>query len=181
MSEPSRLSPAHAWEISEYFVPSAVHPAVQLRMMHSKPKSFHGIHIYPEIHDAVLCLSRDPGLPPDSPRQEGYIDAQAHRLTCLFILVVIMQESFYSTGPDLTSSFTYKLPELNEFLYQRRPSWEDCPRRLHEILMGDHMLLSPPAREFITKLGDNMVYLNEDARRAMEKCLLNTLLWKRDD
>ncbi|PWY67971.1 hypothetical protein BO94DRAFT_305200 [Aspergillus sclerotioniger CBS 115572] len=180
MSEPSRLSsPAHAWEISEYFVPSAVHPAIQLRMVHNKPKSFHGIHIYPEVYDAVLFL-RNYTDHPDSPDQNGHLDVQGHKLICLFILVLIMQESLYSSEPELNHSFAYKLPELNNSLYQKRLSWVGSPQKLRELLMGDHTMLGPPTREFIVKLEQNVVYLNEDARGAIEKCLLNTLLWRHE-
>ncbi|PYI09351.1 hypothetical protein BO78DRAFT_44192 [Aspergillus sclerotiicarbonarius CBS 121057] len=181
MSEPSRLSsPAHAWEISEYFVPSAVHPAIQLRLVHNRPRSFQGIHMYPDILNTILSLS-DYSSPPNLSPKEEYFETQDHRLVCLLILVVILQESFYSLGPDLNHAFTDKLPALDECLRQHRASWEGSPQRLHEFLMGENLntLLNPPARGLITKLRENLVYLNDDARGAIGNCLLNALLWKR--
>ncbi|RAL00123.1 uncharacterized protein BO80DRAFT_357737 [Aspergillus ibericus CBS 121593] len=179
MSEPSRLSPsAHAWEISEYFVPSAVHPAIQLRFTHNKPKSFQGLHMYPTLHDTILFLGNDSSIPPPQGDSSG---AQDHRLICLLILVVILQETFYSLVPVLRHAFIDKLPALDEILRLHRASWEGSPQRLHDFLMGDHLksLINPPTRAFITKLSENLVYLNDEACGPIGKCLLNALLWQR--
>lgn len=96
---------------------------------------------------------------------------------------MIFQESLYSSSPELGRSFTDKLAVLNEALSKSKSIWKRSSHELYEFLMEDHfdLLLSHSARSFITKVAQNLVYLNEDAQAAVAKCLLNRVLWQSQD
>ncbi|OJI89117.1 hypothetical protein ASPTUDRAFT_50112 [Aspergillus tubingensis CBS 134.48] len=179
LAEPSRSSsPAHVWEISEYFVPATVHPAFELRLHQGNPKASQGLIAYPDIHETITFLASSSNLSADASP-----NVQDHTLLCLFILAVIFQESLYSSSPEFGHSFTDKLPVLNEALSKSKTIWKRSSQELYEFLMEDHfnLLLSPSARSFITKVAQNLVYLNESAQAAVAKCLLNKLLWQSQD
>ncbi|GLB04504.1 hypothetical protein AtubIFM57258_010472 [Aspergillus tubingensis] len=179
LAEPSRnSSPAHVWEISEYFVPATVHPAIELRLHQVNPKASQGLIAYPDIHETITFLASSSSLSADASP-----NVQDHTLLCLFILTVIFQESLYSSSPEFGHSFTDKLTVLNEALSKSKTIWKRSSQELYEFLMEDHfnLLLSPSARSFITKVAQNLVYLNESAQAAVAKCLLNKLLWQSQD
>ncbi|RAH61655.1 hypothetical protein BO85DRAFT_501041 [Aspergillus piperis CBS 112811] len=179
LAEPSRnSSPAHVWEITEYFVPATVHPAIELRLHQVNPKASQGLIAYPDIHETIIFLASSSNLTANASPH-----VQDHTLLCLFILAVIFQESLYSSSPELGRSFSAKLPVLNEALSKSKSIWKRSSQELYEFLMEDHfnLLLSPSARSFITKVAQNLVYLNESAQAAVAKCLLNKLLWQSQD
>ncbi|GCB24141.1 hypothetical protein AAWM_07026 [Aspergillus awamori] len=179
LAEPSRSSsPAHVWEISEYYFPATVHPAIELRLHQVDPKASQGLSTYPDIHETITFLASSSNL-----SLNASPNIQDRTLLCLFILAVIFQESLYSSSPELGRSFTDKLAVLNEALSKSKNIWKRSSHELYEFLMGDHLdlLLSPSARSFITKVAQNLVYLNEDAQAAVAKCLLNRVLWQSQD
>ncbi|GAT29851.1 similar to An03g05650 [Aspergillus luchuensis] len=176
LAEPSRnSSPAHVWEISEYFTPATVHPAIELRLHQVNPQASQGLIAYPDIHETITFLASFSNLSGNASP-----NVQDHTLLCLFVLAVIFQESLYSSSPEFGRSFTDKLPVLNEALSKSKSIWKRSSQELYEFLMEDHfnLLLSPSARSFITKVAQNLVYLNESAQAAVAKCLLNKLLWQ---
>ncbi|RDH26601.1 hypothetical protein BDQ94DRAFT_177396 [Aspergillus welwitschiae] len=175
LPEPSRRSSAaHVWEISEYFYPAAVHPAMELRLNQYKPRTFRSLQIYPDIHETVMFLAMPADVSTDASPS-----IQDHALLSLFILSVIVQESLYSLCPDFGHSFPDKLTVLNEALCKSKDTWRGCSQKLYEFLMENHFILrlSPSALSFIIKVAQNLIYLNEEARAAIKKCLLNRLLW----
>lgn len=175
LAEPSRYSSAaHVWEISEYFYPAAVHPAMELRLNQYKRRAFRSLRIYPDIHETVIFLA----IPADV-STDASPGIQDHALLCLFILSVIVQESLYSLCPDFGHSFPDKLTVLNEALCKSKGTWRGCSQKLYDFLMEDHSnpRLSPSALSFIIRVAQNLIYLNEEARAAIKKCLLNRLLW----
>ncbi|GLA63142.1 hypothetical protein AtubIFM55763_005641 [Aspergillus tubingensis] len=179
LAEPSRnSSPAHVWEISEYFTPATVHPAIELRLHQVNPEASQGLITYPDIHETITFLASFSNLSGNASP-----NVQDHTLLCLFVLAVIFQESLYSSSPEFGRSFTDKLPVLNEALSKSKSIWKRSSQELYEFLMEDHfnLLLSPSARSFITKVSQNLVYLNESAQAAVAKCLLNKLLWQSQD
>ncbi|PYH58527.1 uncharacterized protein BO96DRAFT_243938 [Aspergillus niger CBS 101883] len=179
LAEQSRSSsPAHGWEISEYFFPATVHPAIELRLHQVNPKASQGLSPYPDIHETITFLASSSNV-----SLNASPNVQDRTLLCLLILAVIFQESLYSSSPELGRYFTDKLAVLNEALSKSKNIWKRSSHELYEFLMGDHfdLLLSPSARSFITKVAQNLVYLNEDAQAAVAKCLLNRVLWQSQD
>ncbi|GKZ40042.1 hypothetical protein AbraIFM66950_002059 [Aspergillus brasiliensis] len=134
-----------------------------------------GLTVYPDIHETITFLAVSSNLSTnDSP------NVTDHAILSLLILSVIFQESLYASSPDLGRSFADKLPVLNEALSKSKDIWKRSSHDLYEFLMEDHSypLLSPSARNFITKVAQNLVYLNKEARAPIGKCLLNKLLWQ---
>ncbi|RDK39037.1 hypothetical protein M752DRAFT_338396 [Aspergillus phoenicis ATCC 13157] len=158
--------------------PATVHPAIELRLHQVNPKASQGLSPYPGIHETITFLASSSNL-----SLNASPNVQDRTLLCLFILAVIFQESLYSSSPELGRSFTDKLEVLNEALSKSKNIWKRSSHELYEFLMGDHfdLLLSPSARSFITKVAQNLVYLNEDAQAAVAKCLLNRVLWQSQD
>lgn len=189
MAAPSSSSDPsiYTWEFSEYFIPCAVHPTLQSIVDRYKPHVFEGLWKYPAIHTAVLDLYTSSGFAIDDSRQEKSSSTPDHGLKCLLFLSLVMQQSIYSsvfaftckTGTDW--SFTNDLAALDTFLHESSDRWRGSPQELCAFLFSDfsNHIQRLPGHDFTMKFTDILGQLSEDARRGIEKCLFNMLLWKK--
>lgn len=189
MAAPSSLSYplTHTWEFSEYFIPRAVHPTLESIVDRYKPHVFEGLWKYPAIYGAVLDLYSSSGFATDASQQDKSSNTPSHGLKCLFYFSLVMQQAIYSSvfvvtwkvGTDW--SFTNDLPALDMFLHESSDRWRGSPQVLCAFLFSDfsNHLQRSPGYDFIIKLTDILGQLSEDARKEIEKCLFNMLLWKK--
>jgi hypothetical protein len=140
-----------------------------------------GLASFPFINEAVLLLRYDFQLAiANDSRAQGVSTHDQDRLACLFAISVLMQESIsllYDSSPMApTRSNTLAILDmaLAESESIRKHSVENLRSVIFECVMasqpdGEHKV------NYIMELADVLSALSLDARRGVEKCLLNMI------
>ncbi|KAE8138544.1 hypothetical protein BDV38DRAFT_68069 [Aspergillus pseudotamarii] len=187
IADSSRCEPStHAWELSEHFTPTALHPTLQLTVDRHRSQVVESLQIYPAVYEATILLYNSFHQAPEPELLAEPSGVFRHRLKCLVFLGVIFQESIYSSisafggGVSLDHSFTNQLAALDESLSKHHHRWEGKVDMLYAILFGDFCDVNhrreTPEIDFVIRLSDGLGQLSQHARKAIGQCLLNMLL-----
>lgn len=145
-----------------------------------------GLSTYPSVYDAVRLIYLNFQLAAQNTAPDAVAPAsEFDRLFCLFSVAVMMQEGIPSThtnSSDLRDS-TNSLTRLDIDLMTSQWLWESSVRDLRTFL--HHHLVEFHADgfqkiDYITNMADVLNRLSIEARRGVEKCLINLLCRSKD-
>ncbi|KAK9243423.1 hypothetical protein V1506DRAFT_463005 [Lipomyces tetrasporus] len=146
-----------------------------------------GLAVYPAVHDAVLLLHFYFQLDAQTSMHEASCSTPEYdRLACLLFISVLLQESMSSsytstatppTSDSFSSPSSNSLAILDVSLQESRNMWEGSVGNMHLFLF--HHFVNLPNGSLKTKyamqMTDVLGHLSLEARRGVEKCLLNML------
>ncbi|KAB8238030.1 uncharacterized protein BDW43DRAFT_262897 [Aspergillus alliaceus] len=146
-----------------------------------------GLASYPALHDAVLLLRSNFYLANKIPSNHtSFLASDYDRLTCLFSICITMQESMsrspastVSPAPDIYNDMAL----LDVALSASREVWNTSVYSLRAFLHHHFVAYHPDGVakiDYVMKMTDVLGYLSLEARRGVEKCLLNMLCRARD-
>ncbi|KAK9320202.1 hypothetical protein V1517DRAFT_264826 [Lipomyces orientalis] len=157
---------------------------IQMLMRSSSQLYQHGLGGFRAVHDAVLqlhfyfqCDART------DVHEVGYATPEDDRLACLFLISVLLQGSLTSTAalPISPGSFSTRpnnsLAILDTSLHESRNLWEGSVGNLRSLLY-EHVITVPDGwmkAKYAMDITDILRHLSLEARRGVEKCLLNIL------
>lgn len=146
-----------------------------------------GLSFHTAVRDAALLLWADSKYHTyTSMHQPECTPAEFRRLACLFFISVLLQGSM-STHQSAVSPLAQQIPImspglddlllLDTFLDCTRPSWEGSVENLHTTLFHDFTSLpeGPQKMKYVLHMADVLRCMSDEARRGVEKCLLNML------
>jgi len=139
-----------------------------------------GLSIFPSLYDALLFVRRDFE---EQAQSICYSASDYERLTCLFSISVMVQESVSSTAPGRDPSSVNSLALLDASLDAARPSWESSITRLMEFLRNHFLNFYTDGAQkisYILQTVDVITHLSFEALRGVEKCLINMLCRSRN-
>ncbi|KAK9369429.1 hypothetical protein V1509DRAFT_563093 [Lipomyces kononenkoae] len=205
MAKPSWFdSSNHIWEISDALNPT-LSSIIDMHKIHclwlvsfiqdmrtlmrsSSKLHQYGLGEFRGVHDAVLLLyfyfQRDAQTYAND--EAGYATPEYDRLTCLFFISIVLQESMsspYTFLPVLSTpgssamSSGNSLAMLDASLNGSRTLWEGSVRNLH-LFLFDHLVNFPDGSlktTYAMQMTAILKNLSIEARRGVEKCLLNML------
>ncbi|KAK9235706.1 hypothetical protein V1525DRAFT_347776 [Lipomyces kononenkoae] len=154
---------------------------VQMLMRTSSQLHQHGLEGFRAVHDAVLLLHFH--FQDDDMHEVGYAGLEYHRLACLCLISVLLQESLTSTAAIPTSPGSFSTRSCNSLansdtlLHGSRNLWEGSVRNLHSLLF-EHVITFPNGwmkAKYAMEITDILRHLSLEARRGVERCLLNVL------
>ncbi|KAE8152652.1 hypothetical protein BDV25DRAFT_150810 [Aspergillus avenaceus] len=141
-----------------------------------------GLSSYPALYDAMLLLRSDFHLVSESPCYDhGFATADYDRLACLFSISITMQESISRATPTIASGALDVLNDLAVLdmdLAISRNLWECSVYSLRAFLHHHFMVHHPDGAakiDYVMKMTDVLGHLSVEARRGVERCLLNML------
>lgn len=145
-----------------------------------------GLAAYPSLYQVVLHL-RDEFQSSHSTASltHGTSSSDYDRLTCLFSICLMMQESISSRPIDAMSNpfWSSGLDILEEALLQSRGLWDFSLQNLRRFLYC-HLVESYPDGErkieYVRKMTEVLGQVSLEARIGVEKCLLNMLCRTKD-
>ncbi|KAK9370575.1 hypothetical protein V1509DRAFT_656850 [Lipomyces kononenkoae] len=203
MSKPSWFdSTDHIREISGHPFSNSVHPILApiidlhkvhclwlisfIQDMRTLTRSSSWLHQqgpggYHAVHDAALLLHFY--FQRDAQRymhEEGCGTPEYYRLECLFLISVLLQESRYSSYTSTTAlygSSNNSLAVLDMSLHESRKLWECSVGNLH-LFLFDRFINIPDISlkaTYAMQMTDVLKHMSIEARRGVEKCLLNML------
>ncbi|KAJ5104755.1 hypothetical protein NUU61_002102 [Penicillium alfredii] len=142
--------------------------------------SFHriGLSIFPSVHTAVELLRHNLQLCLESTSVETYVsELEDEMLTCLFSIGVILQESISPLYESTSQTPAFNtLTMLDSALSESQDAWSQSVRNLRSTLcqilvqlygIGDFKV------NYVVELVKVLSMLSLEARRGVEKCLLN--------
>ncbi|KAE8356982.1 hypothetical protein BDV28DRAFT_126013 [Aspergillus coremiiformis] len=136
-----------------------------------------GLASYPALYDAVLLLRLNFHLA----NETSFLASDYDRLACLFAICITMQESI-SRSPVTAASPALAIHNdmglLDVALAASRNLWGTSVTSLRAFL-HDHFVIYHPNGtakiDYVMKMTDVLGHLSLEARRGVEKCLLNML------
>ncbi|KAK9235840.1 hypothetical protein V1525DRAFT_347461 [Lipomyces kononenkoae] len=147
----------------------------------------HGLGEYRAVHETVLLLYFHFQHDAQIYEHEASRDTPEYdRLACLFFISVLLQESLsssYTPAPALPTSGYFSMPSSNSLavldstLNESRSLWEGSVQSLH-LLLFEHFVNVPDGSlkaRYAIQMTDVLRHLSLEARRGVEKCLLNLL------
>lgn len=140
-----------------------------------------GLSSFPCTHAAVGLLRHHFRSSIESFVDETYIpQLEDEMLGCLFSISVLIQESIsiLSSGDSTASTGLNTLGELENSLRDSRPLWWDSIHNLRSILYESVRRLFEQGEykvNYITDMVHVLSTLSLEARRGVEKCLINLL------
>ena len=140
-----------------------------------------GLASYPSLYDAVLLLRSNFHLANESPPQTASFPSDYDRLACLFSICITMQESISRSpvtaalpAPEIHNDMAL----LDVALATSRNVWETSVYSLRAFLHHHFVAYHPDGAakiDYVMKMTDVLGHLSLEARRGVEKCLLNML------
>jgi hypothetical protein len=145
-----------------------------------------GLSTYPSLYQAVLHL-RDEFQRSNSSASItlGTSPSDYDRLTCLFSICLMMQESISSPPIDAMSNSFWSsgLDILDGALMQSRGLWDFSVQNLRPFL-HQHLIETYPGAlqkiEYVRRMTEVLGQVSLEARIGVEKCLLNMLCRTKD-
>ncbi|KAK9427125.1 hypothetical protein V1505DRAFT_318100 [Lipomyces doorenjongii] len=144
-----------------------------------------GLGVYPAVHDAVLLLHHHFQLDAQTSTHEaGYPSREYDRLASLLLISVLLQESMSSTSTatlptsgSFSRSSSNRLAVLDASLQESRNRWEGSVGNLYLFIFHYFMNLPDGSlkAKYTMQMTDVLGHLSLEARRGVEKCLLNML------
>ncbi|KAK9491414.1 hypothetical protein V1508DRAFT_357993 [Lipomyces doorenjongii] len=205
MAKPSWFDSSNrVWEISEHSLDNSLHPMLasiidlhkiyclwlisfiqdMRTLMRSSSQLYQqGLRVYPAVHDAVLLLHFHFQLDAQTSMHDGPTP-EYDRLACLLFISVLLQESMSSTSTaTLPTSDSFPRPPSNSLaildvsLQESRNLWEGSVANMHLFLFHHFMNLPDGSlkTKYAVQMTDVLGHLSLEARRGVEKCLLNLL------
>ena len=143
----------------------------------------HGLSAYPSLYDAVTLLRADFQTYHTNKSLSGGPEmtvSDYNRLTCLFSICIMMQDSISSPlgGPMGSPSPSHGLIMLDDALANSRSLWQASVSNLRPFLL--HHLVEchldgPQKIDYISRMVEVLSHLSLEAGIGVEKCLLNML------
>lgn len=138
-----------------------------------------GLFFFSSIYDAVLFIRSHFDKQSQS-HKANYVQSDYDRLTCLFAISVMVQESVSSAGAD---SGIDNLSILDAALHESRHIWHDSVSQLR-LFLHDHFVNccanGAASIDYVVCMTDILGHLSLEAHQGIEKCLLNMLCRTRD-
>ncbi|KAE8376119.1 hypothetical protein BDV26DRAFT_294351 [Aspergillus bertholletiae] len=145
-----------------------------------------GLASYPSLYDAVLLLRANFYLANEGPSHSTSFPSDYDRLACLFSICITMQESI-SRSPITTALPTPEISNdmalLDVALATSRSVWQTSVYSLRAFLHNHFVTYHPDGAakiDYVMKMTDVLGHLSLEARRGVEKCLLNMLCRARE-
>ncbi|KAE8309787.1 hypothetical protein BDV41DRAFT_419970 [Aspergillus transmontanensis] len=145
-----------------------------------------GLASYPSLYDAVQLLRANFHLANESPSHTASFPSDYDRLACLFSICITMQESI-SRSPvaaSLPAPEIYNdMALLDVALATSRNVWETSVYSLRAFLHHHFVAYHSDGAakiDYVMKMTDVLGHLSLEARRGVEKCLLNMLCRARE-
>ncbi|KAF7585567.1 hypothetical protein BBP40_010649 [Aspergillus hancockii] len=146
-----------------------------------------GLAAYPALYDAVILLRSKFHSVNESPSHgSNFLGSDYDRLACLFSICITMQESISRPPASLASptpEIYNDMSLLDMTLATSRNLWETSVYSLRAFLHQHFVAYHPDGAakiDYVMKMTDVLGHLSLEARRGVEKCLLNMLCRARE-
>lgn len=134
-----------------------------------------GLSIFPSLYDALLFVRTDFE---EQAQNACYSVSDYERLTCLFSISVLVQESVSSSAARRCPSSMNSLALLDASLDAARPCWGSSIHKLMVFLHSHFLNFYLDGEQkigYISQTVDVITHLSFEALRGVEKCLVNML------